>query len=117
MEPERWQQIKQLYESALRRGESERAAHLEGACAGDRERLERFQREAHLLASLNHPNIATIHGLEESGGICCLVLELVPGETLAARLAIGPLGVEGALGICAQVAEALEAAHEKGIIH
>src|SRR5436309_1075046 len=204
MEPGRWQQIKQLCESALKRDESERAAFLDDACAADPElgrevesllvyrdregdfietpaleiaaraladrqaqsligrqlggyqvlsllgagamgevyrghdctlgrevalkvlpeafardpeRLTRFRREAHVLASLNHPNIATIHGLEESEGIRFLVLELVPRETLAERLAAVPLGGEEALRICAQVAEALEAAHEKGILH
>ena len=85
--------------------------------ADDPVKLARFQREARLLASLNHPNIATIHGLEESSGVRYLVLELVPGQTLAERLADGPLGVEEALSICGQIAEALEAAHEKGVIH
>ncbi len=83
----------------------------------DEERLMRFQREAHLLAALNHANIAAIHGLEESNGAVHLVLELVPGETLAEKLLRGRLPVEEALAICRQVAEALEAAHEKGIIH
>ena len=83
----------------------------------DAERLARFQREAQLLASLNHPNIAAIHGLEESDGIRFLVLELVEGETLAERLARGPLPVEESLEICRQIAEGLEVAHEGGIIH
>ena len=73
---------------------------LPDAFSHDPERLARFAREARLLASLNHPNIATIHGLEESGGIHYLVMELVPGETLAERLSDGPLEVEEALGIC-----------------
>ncbi|MBI4481357.1 MAG: serine/threonine-protein kinase [Acidobacteria bacterium] len=90
---------------------------LPKAFAQDPERLARFEREAHLLASLNHPNIAVIHGLEESDGVRYLVLELVPGETLAERLAAGPLPVQEPLRICVQIAEALEAAHEKGIIH
>ena len=81
------------------------------------ERLARFGREARLLASLNHPNIATIHGLEESGGVNYLVMELVPGQTLAERLTPGPVEVEESLRICTQIAEALEAAHEKGVIH
>lgn len=81
------------------------------------ERLARFEREARLLASLNHPNIACIHGLEESGGLHYLILELVGGVTLAQRLAQGPLPVEEALCICRQIAEALEAAHENAIIH
>jgi len=86
--------------------------------AADPERLARFQREAQMLAALNHPNIAGIHGLEESSGIRFLVLELVPGETLAELLAArGPLAVSEALDIARQLAEGLEAAHEKGIIH
>jgi len=83
----------------------------------DPERLARFQREARMLAALNHPNIATIYGLEQSGGVTCLVMELVPGETLAERVKAGPLPIEDALKIAAQIAEALEAAHEKNIIH
>src|SRR5262245_1932405 len=87
------------------------------AIASDPERLARFSREAQLLASLNHPNIAHIHGLEESGGIQALVMELVEGETLAARLAGGPLLLGEAMPIARQIADALDAAHEKGIIH
>ncbi len=83
----------------------------------DPERLARFQREARMLAALNHPNIATIYGLEQSGGVTCLVMELVPGETLAERVKAAPLPIEDALKIAAQIAEALEAAHEKNIIH
>ncbi len=83
----------------------------------DAERLARFRREAQVLASLNHPNVAAIHGLEEADGVRFLVLELVEGETLAERLSKGPLGVEEALEICRQIAEGLEAAHENGIIH
>jgi Tol biopolymer transport system component len=85
--------------------------------AADAERLARFQREAQVLASLNHPNIAHIHGLEDSGGTPALVLELVEGETLAERIAAGPLPVDEALGLARQIADALEAAHEKGIVH
>jgi eukaryotic-like serine/threonine-protein kinase len=88
--------------------------------ARDPERLARFQREAKMLAALNHPNIAAIYGLEESGSIHYLVMELVPGETLRERVAGGhPVPVEEALTIAKQIAEALEAAHgsEKGIIH
>src|SRR3989442_1272770 len=204
MTPERWQQIKQLYASAVKRDENERAAFLEDACAGDQElrreveslladqshdeelletpaldvaasllaegqaeslvgrqlgshrilsllgaggmgevyrardtklgrevalkvlpeafahdpeRLARFRREAHVLASLNHPNIAAIHGLEQSDGVHYLVLELVPGKTLAERLTSGPLDVQETLRICVQIAEALEAAHQKGVVH
>src|SRR6516165_2602435 len=80
--------------------------------AGDPERLARFRREARTLASLNHPNIAAIYGLEESGDVDCLILELVEGETLK-----GPLPVAQALDLVRQVAEALEAAHASGIIH
>src|SRR6266852_4453211 len=83
----------------------------------DPERLSRFQREARMLAALNHPNIATIHGLEQSGGTSYLVMELVSGETLAERVKAGPFGIEEALKIAVQIAEALEAAHEKNIIH
>jgi serine/threonine-protein kinase len=83
----------------------------------DPERLSRFQREARMLAALNHTNIATIYGLEQSGGVTCLVMELVPGETLAERVKAGPLPLEEALKIAVQIAEALEAAHEKSIIH
>jgi hypothetical protein len=83
----------------------------------DLERLARFEREAKLLASLNHPNIAAIYGLEEADGQRFLVLELVEGETLAEWLSRGPLPIEMALGVCRQIAEGVEAAHEKGIIH
>ena len=85
--------------------------------ARDHDRTARFQREARLLASINHPNIAAIHGLEESGGTQFLVLELVEGETLADRLKRGPIPVEESLKLALQIAEALEAAHEKGVIH
>ncbi|MGI8785792.1 MAG: protein kinase domain-containing protein [Acidobacteriota bacterium] len=83
----------------------------------DPERLARFEREARLLASLNHSNIGHIYGLEESNGTRFLVLELVPGQTLAERITAGPLEVSEALQLCRQIAEALDAAHEKGIIH
>ena len=83
----------------------------------DSERLARFQREAHLLASLNHPHIAAIYGLEEVGDKPFLVLELVEGEDLAERLKRGPIPVDEALEIAQQVAEALEEAHAKGIVH
>ncbi|NIM97906.1 MAG: protein kinase, partial [candidate division Zixibacteria bacterium] len=83
----------------------------------DKERLARFEREARLLASLNHPNIATIHGLEKSDGQQFLVMELIEGDTLAERIIKGPLPVEEALEVCKQIAEGLESAHEKGIIH
>ncbi len=85
--------------------------------AKDTERLARFRREAQVLASLNHPHIAAIYGLEEAGGIEALVLELVEGETLAERIATGPVPEDEALEIARQIARALEAAHEKGIVH
>src|SRR5512135_1050826 len=85
--------------------------------AHDPERLARFEREAKLLASLNHPNIAAIHGLEEHEGKRFLVLELIEGQTLAERLKKGHIPLDEALDICRQIAEGLEAAHEKGIIH
>ena len=90
---------------------------LPEAFAHDPERLSRFQREAKILASLNHPNIATIYGLEQANGTSYLVMELVSGETLAERVKAGPLPIEEALTVAKQIAEALEAAHEKGIIH
>src|SRR5262245_58010434 len=79
--------------------------------------LARFRREAHVLASLNHPNIAAIHGFEDAGDVKALVLELVEGPTLADRIAQGPIPLDEALPIARQIAEALEAAHEQGIIH
>ena len=89
---------------------------LPAVVAGDPERLARFQREAEVLAALNHPNIATIHGLEKSG-ITALVMELVEGPTLADRIAQGALPIDQALPIAKQIAEALDAAHQAGIIH
>ncbi len=83
----------------------------------DAERLARLQREAQILASLNHPNIAAIYGLEQADGVRFLILELVEGQTLAQRLSMGPLPVEESLEICRQIAEGLEVAHESGIIH
>ncbi len=88
-------------------------AHL----SADPDRLSRFQREAKVLASLNHPNIGSIYGLEEAAGHQYLVLEYIEGETLAERLKRGPMPIDEALPIARQIAEALEAAHEKGIIH
>jgi eukaryotic-like serine/threonine-protein kinase len=85
--------------------------------SGDPERLARFEREAKLLASLNHPNIATIHGFEQADGKRFLAMELVEGETLAQQIERGPLPVDEALEVCRQIAEGLEAAHEKGVIH
>ena len=90
---------------------------LPAEVAGDTARLARFQREAQLLAALNHPNIAAIHGLEEAGGKPFLVLELVAGEDLAERLKRGPLPVDEAVEVARQIAEALEEAHERGVVH
>ncbi len=90
---------------------------LPRAFTGDPERLARFQREARLLASLNHPNIATIHGIEDIDGVSAIVMELVDGPTLAERLAKGPLPIKEALSMTTQIADALDAAHEKGIVH
>ena len=83
----------------------------------DPDRLARFKREAQVLASLNHPNIAAIYGLEEADGIRALVLELVEGPTLGDRIAQQPIPVDQALPIACQIAAALEAAHEKGVVH
>jgi len=85
--------------------------------ANDPDRLARFSREAQVLASLNHPNIAHIHGLEESSGVTALVMELVEGEDLSQRIARGPIPIDEALPVARQIAEALEAAHDHGIIH
>jgi serine/threonine-protein kinase len=90
---------------------------LPSAFVHDAERLARFQREARMLAVLNHPNIATIYGLEQSDDVHYLVMELVPGHTLAERVSAGALKIEEALKLGGQIAEALEAAHEKGVIH
>ena len=90
---------------------------LPEAFATDPDRLARFQREAQVLASLNHPGIAAIYGIEEQDGTRALVLELVEGPTLADRIAKGPIPLDEALPIAKQIAEALEAAHEAGVIH
>jgi serine/threonine protein kinase len=90
---------------------------LPASVAQDPERIARFEREAKLLASLSHQNVATLHGLEEHDGQRFLVMELAEGETLADRIKKGPIVVEDALEIARQIAEGLEAAHEQGIIH
>ena len=90
---------------------------LPAALTADHDRLARFQREAEVLASLNHPHIAQIYGLEESDGVRALVMELVEGPTLADRIARGAIPIGGALPVARQIADALEAAHEQGIIH
>src|SRR5215203_490558 len=83
----------------------------------DPDRLARFKREAKTLASLNHPNIAQIHGFEQSGDTSALVMELVDGEDLSQRIPRGPIALEDALAIARQIAAALDAAHERGVIH
>ena len=90
---------------------------LPDAFASDPDRLARFQREAQVLASLNHPNIAHVYGLEHADGVQALVMELVEGEDLSQRIARAPIPIDEALPISKQIAEALEAAHEQGIIH
>jgi eukaryotic-like serine/threonine-protein kinase len=90
---------------------------LPEAFARDAERMARFQREAKVLASLSHPNIATIYGLEDSGSTRALVMELVEGPTLADRIKQGPIPVDESVRIARQIADALEYAHERGIIH
>ncbi|HEU4689447.1 MAG TPA: serine/threonine-protein kinase, partial [Vicinamibacterales bacterium] len=85
--------------------------------ANDADRLPRFEREAQVLASLNHPNIAQIYGLEQANGSTCIVMELVEGDTLEEKLEKGPLPVDEAVGIAKQIADALAVAHERGIIH
>ena len=108
-------EVYRAHDNKLGRDVAIKTLPLEFAC--DPDRVARFNREAKLLASLNHPNIAAIHGLEESDGTQFLVLELVEGETLADQLKGGPIPVEESLKLALQIAEAFEAAHEKGIIH
>ena len=103
------------HHSALNRDDALKV--LPDTFASDPDRLARFRREAQVLASLNHPNIAHVHGLEQADGIQALVMELVEGPTLADRIAQGPVPIDEALPIAKQIAEALEAAHEQGIIH
>ncbi len=90
---------------------------IEAAHPAEHDRMARLREEAHTLAALNHPNIATIHGFVESDGICALVLELVEGQTLAERLEEGPMAIDDAIACARQIATALEAAHEQGIVH
>src|SRR6187200_2851915 len=90
---------------------------LDEASARDPARLSRLDREARALAALNHPNIAAIYGIEQSGSTPALVMELVEGVTLAERIAQGPLPLDDALAIARQIIEALEAAHGQGIVH
>jgi eukaryotic-like serine/threonine-protein kinase len=98
-------------------GRSVAIKFLPEAFSHDSERVARFEREARVLASLNHSNIAAIFGLEESGDRKFLVMELVGGETLAERIRRGPIPVDESLQIAKQICEALESAHEKGIVH
>jgi serine/threonine protein kinase len=100
-----------------RLGRSVAVKFLPEAFAKDADRVARFEREARVLASLNHPNIAAIYGLEDAGGRKFLVMELVPGETLAERIARGAIPLEESLAIASQIVDALEAAHESGVIH
>ena len=90
---------------------------LPSLLAADPDRLARLQHEAEVLASLNHPHIAAIYGVEEADGVKALVMELVEGPTLAERIARGPVPLDEALPVAKQTTEALEAAHEQGIIH
>ena len=90
---------------------------LPQAFSQDPERLARFEREARLLASLNHPNIAVVHGLHEAEGLRFLAMELIEGEDLSKRLERGPLSIDEMLRMGRQVAAALEAAHESGVVH
>jgi hypothetical protein len=90
---------------------------LPASLAGETDRLARFQREAEVLAALNHPHIAAIYGLEKTPDFTALVMELVEGDDLSQRIARGAIPIDEALPIATQIAEALEAAHEQGIIH
>jgi len=108
-------EVYQAKDTTLGREVALKVLPAELSCDG--ERLARFEREARLLAALNHPNVAVIYGFERSNGVPFLVLELVPGSTLAQMLATGPFETPEALRIGRQIAEALESAHEKGIIH
>jgi serine/threonine protein kinase len=108
-------EVYRAHDSRLRRDVALKV--LPTAFAVDSDRLARFKREAQILASLNHPYIASIYGFEESNGIQALVMELVEGPTLAERIANGPLGIKESLKVASAIAEALEAAHEKGIVH
>src|SRR5262245_26376540 len=90
---------------------------LPDAFASDPDRLARFEREAQVLASLNHPNIAHIHGVEDSGTVRALVMELVEGDELSVPIARGPMPIDEVLPIARQVLDGLEAAHDQGIIH
>lgn len=90
---------------------------LPTALASDSDRVARFEREARVLASLDHPNIAAIYGLEKSGGVRALVLALIDGPTLADRIAAGPIALDEAIQLARQIAEAVEYAHDRSVIH
>src|SRR5262245_61189147 len=90
---------------------------LPTAFAADPERLARFEREAQVLAQLHHPNVASIFGLHEEGGMRFLAMELAPGETLEKRIERGPIPIDEAIAIAKQIADGLEYAHERGIVH
>ena len=104
-------------DATTQREGSAASSYLPEAFTDNPDRLARFEREAKVLASLNHPNIGHIYGLEEAEGQKALVLELIEGPTLADRIKQGPIPVDEVLPIAKQIAEALEAAHEQGIIH
>lgn len=108
-------QVYRARDASLRRDVAVKV--LSEGVAKDADRLARFEREAHVLASLNHPNIAAIYGLERIDNTPLLIMELVPGQTLAERLKKGALAIDDALAIAVQIATALEAAHDKGIVH
>jgi serine/threonine protein kinase len=108
-------EVYRAHDSSLKRDVALKV--LPDAFAADPERLAWFEREAHVLAALNHPYIAAIHGLAHDGPNRALVLELVEGATLADRIAVGPIAVDEALPVAQQIAEALEPAHDQGIVH
>jgi len=108
-------QVYRARDASLRRDVAVKV--LSEGVANDADRLARFEREAHVLASLNHPNIAAVYGLERLDGTPLLIMELVPGQTLADRMKNGAVAMDEALPIAVQIATALEAAHDKGIVH
>jgi serine/threonine-protein kinase len=109
--PEEWAKVYRASDTKLKRDVAIKV--LPAAPAADPDRLARFQREAEVLASLNHPNIAAIYGLEQTNSLTALVMELVEGEDLSQRIPQGAIPVDEALPIAKQIAEALEAAHER----
>ena len=107
-------EVYRAHDSRLRRDVAVKVLHPHLL---DANHIDRFQREARVLAVLGHPNVASVHDLDEAGGITFLVMELVEGETLAERLVTGPLPIPEVLAVARQVAAALDAVHEKGIVH